>query len=543
MQGVIKSKIFIPEEDANMDMIEKYYQVHEFNNSVCSKCPYRKDKPNEYCEACDSYLGVIKLWNKVTIKDHNYITLPQGNEKRASKVTGIDFTTYKDLRCTKPFDYPLKWQGKLRQGEIVNGVPSPNQQEIADKWLNDKRYGFICAPPRTGKSVLSVYIACTLGLKTLIIAHQNELLENFMKSFVRDTNLLQLREETGRDIIKIIKNTDKDFTDDLDVALITYQKFIKEATKDRKIKDYLKGKYGLVIIDEAHQTGANAYAQFLSQLDCRYKLGMSATPMRKDALNEVMLNLIGPVTVKSEATGLIPRIELLETGCKIRSHNMWVYTLKEMQRNKERNKLILRELVRDLKEHKCILLPVSTKEHMEMLVKSINEQFGEEIAIGYHAGIKNRKTILQEIDDGKYKVIVAIYSMIKQGIDLKLPSMIYLQFPMSASSGVGSPMFYQLGNRVATPYQGKREPIIKIFIDDNPESTGCFMSLMTKEIKQGLQAPEGGRPKYKMGKKTFEFAWEIVKKIQKKVYFQNGPYNPEYDVEKKVKNFGSEFGW
>ena len=145
----------------------------------------------------------------------------------------------------------MKWQGKLRQGEIVNGVPSPNQQEIADKWLNDKRYGFICAPPRTGKSVLSVYIACTLGLKTLIIAHQNELLENFMKSFVRDTNLLQLREETGRDIIKIIKNTDKDFTDDLDVALITYQKFIKEATKDRKIKDYLKGKYGLVIIDEA----------------------------------------------------------------------------------------------------------------------------------------------------------------------------------------------------------------------------------------------------------------------------------------------------
>ena len=72
----------------------------------------------------------------------------------------------------------------------------------------------------------------------------------------------------------------------------------------------------MVIVDEAHQSGAEAYSKFLSSLDARYKLGLSATPLRKDAMNRILFNLIGPVTVKTEAVGLIPRIEVLETGVK-----------------------------------------------------------------------------------------------------------------------------------------------------------------------------------------------------------------------------------
>lgn len=131
--------------------------------------------------------------------------------KRASEITGIDFSNYKDLRCCAPFESGLKWTGQLRHGEMVNGVPSANQEELVEKWLQPhKRYGFIQAPPRTGKSVCGVYLSCAIGYKTLFVAHQTELLENFYKSFVRDTNLLELREETGKEIVSII-NSPKDY--------------------------------------------------------------------------------------------------------------------------------------------------------------------------------------------------------------------------------------------------------------------------------------------------------------------------------------------
>lgn len=542
MVGYIKHKIYIPEEDVDMNAIERAYQFDNFEETACQRCSYRKDRPNEYCQTCQAYLGLIRMWSRKVINGKSYILIPSGNMKRATEVTGIDFSVYKDLRCCAPFESGLKWTGKLRHGEMVNGVPSANQEEIAEKWLQPhKRYGFIQAPPRTGKSVLGVHLSCQIGYKTLFVAHQTELLENFYKSFERDTNLLELRESTGKEIVSII-NSPKDYEKmkDLDVALVTYQKFIREDTRDELIKNYIKGRFGFVITDEAHQAGAASYARFLSQMDCRYKLGMSATPMRKDALNKVLFNCIGPVTVKSESTGLIPRIEILETGIKEKSSYCWAKTMQKLQKNEKRNKLILKEIVRDLKEHKVILIPVDTKEHMELLVQSINNHYNEEIAFGYHSGCKNRKTILKDIDEGKYRVIVAIKSMIKQGIDLKLPTMIYVQVLMSAApQPKGCPMLYQMGNRVCTPYLGKREPVVKIFVDNLPESYGCFMSLMTKEIAPGLKAPEGGRPKYKMSEACNKYAWEMVKQIGKKCYSQSAPYNPDYMSERPyIENTG-----
>lgn len=958
MRGVIKNKVYIPAEDFDEDNLS-YFEVEDFNEQGCKNCQFRKDRPCEYCEACTAYNGKIQLWSKHFIKGKNYIALPSANLKRITKITGISFEDYKDCRSCPAFTEPLKWTGKLRQGEIVNDVKSANQVEITQNWLQEsKRYGFISAPPRTGKcqtgetlinseegfiefneliqnegwedkrlkistsfgsdytshiykemadktikivthtgteiegtpehpmlvltpeldfvwkkleemeigdhivgkgintevlfskedkvtkneakllgwwiangsknflssndsfvtkqvlqiaenegirvsirknnkggdnyfflggfqqrieslgfingsankivplkvrcssreiiktflkcyfecdsgkdgnyisltsaseklmrqikllldlvfnirteiikhqkfatnsstptkrdywtllicgfdaykfckefptskvarkfgnnwsrryystqectnkkyipyikkyikkiylenlatnkynpkrlfegkliplkklpaylykmdshfnlnlknskkwmdyieyikelnpvaylkikevlsksenyekvvsisegekkyvydvcvpesheflsnglvshnSILGVYLSCTLGVKTLFVAHQNELLENFYKSWERDTNLKELREKTGKKIVGIIEKP-KDF-EDLDVALVTYQKFIREATRDKLLKDYIVGKFGFLVVDEAHQGGARAYAHFLSSIDTKYKLGLSATPMRKDTLNKILLNVIGPVTVKCETTGLIPRIEILETGIRNKKKtNMWVYTMKALQENPERNKLILRELARDLKEHKCVIIPVDTKAHMDCLLKSINNQFGENTAVGYHSKSENRKDLLKEVDDGKYRVLIAIKSMIKQGIDLLSPTMIYIQVPMSAApQPKGSPMFYQMGNRVCTPYPGKREPVIKIFIDTVPESYGCFMSLFLKEILPGLKAPEGGRARYVMGAKTFNYCFSIIKRIQKKIYSQNGVYNPE----------------
>ena len=108
--------------------------------------------------------------------------------------------------------------------------------------------GVLQAPPRTGKTVLGTFTAVKLGLKTLILAHQEDLLDNFYKTFVRDTNLLLLRKKTGKRVVDIV-HKDIDFLQ-LDVALCTYQKFIRAGTGMKRWNKYIKGKFGTIIVDE-----------------------------------------------------------------------------------------------------------------------------------------------------------------------------------------------------------------------------------------------------------------------------------------------------
>lgn len=531
-EGIITHKVYIPLENVDMEKIQKYYTIPVFNEPACQVCKNFKKRPCEDCESCANFIKNLEIFQVKRIKGKDYCLLPNGNFPRLHKVTGIDFSTYRDLRCREKFTHPLKFTGKLRQGEIVNDVKSADQVTIVRQWLSsENRYGFIQAPPRTGKTVIGCYISCRMGFKTLICAHQHELLENFYKTYQGMTNLKDLQAETGKEIVKIIeKPKDLKEIENLDVVLITYQSFIHS---EQKVKDYLYGKFGLVIVDEAHQSGAEAYSKFLSMLDARYKLGLSATPLRKDCMNRVLFNMIGPVTVKSEAVGLVPRVEILETGICTRNHfSVWAYAMRFLQNNQERNELIVNETFNDLKEHKCILIPVDTKEHMNLLVEKINARAKEELAVGYHSGSLNRKTLLKDIDNGKYRVVVAIRSMIKQGIDLLAPSMIYIQSPMSAKpQPVGAPFFYQMGNRVATPYVGKREPVIKIFIDDIAESYGCFGGLFKKEIKPWLKGRDGGKPRYSMDPKTLKFCTTMLRQIKDKEYFQKegAQYNPYKD--------------
>lgn len=533
--GYIKHKVYIPLENVDIDKIRHYYTIPLYNEQACARCKYFKRRPCEYCENCQSFLKNLELWSVKTINGKQYCLVPSGNLPKLEKITGIDFSTYIDLRCASKQRYTLEWTGQLRNGNVVNGVKTADQVSIVKQWMSPSvRYGFIQAPPRTGKSVIGDYIAIKTKLRTLFVAHQKELLVNFYNGLLNNTNLRQVEHDLGRPIAKIIeKPSDYKLIETLDYCFVTYQSFIHDFTK---LKQYILGNFGLVIVDEAHQAGAEVYAKFMSQLDCKYKLGMSATPLRKDSLNRVLFNVIGPVTVKSEATGLVPKVEIIETGvCCTKKFRLWTYAMKFLQTDDYRNDLIIKQVENDLKSHKCIIIPVDTKSHMDKLVNQLNSKYQYPIATGYHSKLPSRKTILTEIDSGKYRVVVAIRSMIKQGIDLYAPSMIYVQSPMSAKQQpVGAPFFYQLGNRVCTPYEGKPQPVIKVFIDNIPESYGCFTGLFTKEINPGLKPNSEGRSKYKMDAKTIAYCWKIVNAVTKKKNYsqvKNVSFNPAYDVE------------
>ncbi len=370
-------------------------------------------------------------------------------------------------------------------------------------------------------TVTAVNIVCQEGVRTLIVAHQADFLRQFLRTFVGNketghkamTNVPELRKKTGREIVGIVKKPED--LKKYDVALITYQSFIRKETARKRILKYIKNRFSLVVVDEVHRGAADAFSKFLAQLNCRYRLSLSATIDRKDGRSIVLPEYMGPVVAKAQSTALVPLIKLVETGVSTSyNYGTWVYAMKFLASNKQRTQLILNEIFKDYKKgHKCIIIPVDYKNQAFALKNLINEEaekrgYKSAFSDVFHAGC-NRVKILEDVDKGKIPVLISIRSMMTMGIDLSLPSMIYIVTPMSGNSTAGAPMFYQLAYRVATWMENKKTPTVKVFIDGIVQSSGCFKSLFWKEIYPKLEG-RNKQPKYRMLESDYKRAIQVA---------------------------------
>lgn len=522
MKAFIKDALYIKKKFVqDKASLNKHFKFIRYEHKVCPLCGERPSIKN-VCTYCQNP-QVFKLWSLVDIDGKAYYRLPKGCLKKIFTLYNLEKDDVLDKRKKHKLDYKIKWTGSLRDGSKIDGMKTADQKSIIEAWLK-KKYGLIECPPRTGKTVIGCNIAIRLGCKTLIMAHQEDLLNNFLITLKGDadtpamTNIPKLEKKFGRPIAGIVNKLSD--LKKYDIALVNYQKFIRNP----KTLKYIIGKFGFLIIDEVHMGNAKAYRTLLSKLDCKYNLGLTATPERKDQLNFIIEHLIGPVVVRTQSTSMLPLLSLIKTNIGgDKKYRSWHYAMKFLAENVDRQNIIVRNVFQDLRAgHDCIIIPVDWKKHAFKLQQAIEKQakinkvkrkekYGKDFVMIFHRGV-DRNKILKDIDSGKIKVIIAIRSMFKQGINLYKPSMLYSLIPTNNPA-----MFYQLANRVCTPYKGKDQPEVKIFLDDLPMSKGCYKSLFTKEILPRLSSKKGNKPRYLMRDESYKESLNLIKqKVESK---------------------------
>jgi Type III restriction enzyme, res subunit len=69
--------------------------------------------------------------------------------------------------------------------------------------------------------------------------------------------------------------------------------------------------YGLVIVDDCHHVAASAFFHVLSRIPARYRRGLTATPERRDGLEDLIYHQLGShhVTLESPGPGQLPTDE------------------------------------------------------------------------------------------------------------------------------------------------------------------------------------------------------------------------------------------
>lgn len=472
----VREKVYFPADCVDRQVVADEYTLRFYNEKSCAQCDYKEDRFCHMCEVCPSYRGAVRLHNTRIIKGKSYLGLPIGDKKNFDSLFGILWEDFKvvDKRSQERFDYKIRFLLKLY----------PYQQKVIDAFMR-KKYGLIEAPPRTGKTVIMLAIAVLLGYKMVLIADQHEFLQQFLwhiegnedEGIPKCTNLPELELKTGKKLYGFPK-TDEDF-ENFQFFVMTYQQFASEEKGKQRLRR-LMNRVGTVSVDEVHSAAAPVFASVLGSMWPRVMFGVTGTVDRKDGKQRVIKKVLGPVVARTKVDAMIPTVYVHETGVVVKKPpKLWVYAMKRLADSKPRNKMIVEQVVKDLKAGHSIVIPLSFKKHVKELVQQINERVGvpiaEEFVGGGTVANKNRRRqVLSDAKARKVRVVVGIRRLLQRGLNVAQWSAIYTVIPIS-----NKPNYKQETARVCTPLEGKT-PIVRLFYDASlGQSSGCARNCIT----------------------------------------------------------------
>lgn len=162
------------------------------------------------------------------------------------------------------------------------------------------------APPGFGKTVCGAEIIARMGLKTCVIVTKEDIIDQWVEAFK-----IVLGLKPGRDKARANKANGIGLIrgDTCDVAgQSVVIAMVHSLAKEARYPSHVFQSFGLVIPDEAHRMAADEFSQAMFRIPAKLRMGMSASPYRKDGREEVLHAHIGVVKVISEAAPMTPRV-------------------------------------------------------------------------------------------------------------------------------------------------------------------------------------------------------------------------------------------
>lgn len=511
---IVRERMYVPSHLVDEREVKKRYVHRFYEESACRRCENRPERHNYICNKCEAYKGKSVTVNRKIVGGIEYFGFPLGDRKNIAKHFGIVPSEYGvvDLRTKAKRRYPVK----------MKGFTPYDYQDPAIKKMKKHGYGVLKAPPRSGKTPTMLYTGVVeYPYRIAVIADQKEFLKQFLDHVEEYTNLPAIEKKVGKKLFGFGKKPEhfKDF----EIIVCTYQTFLSD--KGKLLLKLLNQNYGIVFVDEVHSSGALKYSETLNELRARFRFGATGTDARKDGKYKIVEQIMGPVTSLIERDQLqaqvfVHPIDFVKSKSQYKGRAGFTYCVNFLSKHKKRNELILEWVMKDLEKGHNIVIPVYRKEHVWDLVKAINNAAGKRIADGFVGGAANKKDLLQRervLDDaksGKLRVVVGIRSLLQRGLNVPRWSMIYCVMPIN-----NEPNWKQESSRILTPFENKRVPGIRLFVDEHIGLVlGCFVGTYKQCIKF----------KHKPTEVAHERAIKLMERHQRK---KGGGYGDEFNEE------------
>lgn len=231
---------------------------------------------------------------------------------------------------------------------------------------------------------------------------------------------------------------------------------------------------GLVITDECHRVGAATWSTVPAKFPARWRLGITATPRRKDGAEKVFQFHLGDILFSASEQRMKPKIRRVHTTFQVMKTpgfnpsmvNKSVL-LKFLCASQLRNRVIAMQTVQALQAGRKLLILSERLNHLEALEKAIREQAGALApVIDYYVG---GRTEAQLAKASKAQVILATSQYAQEGLDIPALDTLVLTTPLSDIE--------QAVGRILRPFAGKKDPIV---VDIRDDKVGMFKAMAAK---------------------------------------------------------------
>ena len=360
---------------------------------------------------------------------------------------------------------------KSRPIEIQTTIKPRVYQERAIRLALHHGGGVIVAPTGAGKTTMGIELASRLGERCLILVKSLDLAKQWQESIKRFTGL-----ECG--LIGGGKyNEGEAFTVGLVQTLV----------KDKHDLDY-----GLVIMDECHNTPANQAYEVINHQSAKYRYGLSATPDRRDGLEFMIYAALGAVIAKIEAHevegAVLPvTVSTLKYNF-IGNPESWVQFIGQLAEDKDRNQIIVNSAIKSSRVVGTAVL-TGTIKHAETLRDLVNAYHGVN-ALLLHGQLPKKQRDQGMLDAPKHQLIIGTLALLSEGIDWPHIGAIIFAAPVSAEIDRDTPTATRLIQSIGRgrrPFKGKTRTKVLDIIDNHPLGKSAYYKRSKIYEQQGFK--------------------------------------------------------
>jgi superfamily II DNA or RNA helicase len=300
----------------------------------------------------------------------------------------------------------------------------PNQEAAIERTI-DKDFGVIVSPPGSGKTIIGLEIIAQKRQPSLIIVHRKQLFDQWID---RIQNFLKIpRREIGQ-----IGNQKFKVGKEITIAMIQSLSRSEEIEK-------ISNSFGTIIVDECHHIPAKSFRDAIVNFNSFYLYGLTATPKRKNNDEKLIYVYIGNILYNADQ---IEQIRQKQTNIEIniRETNLSVpfdYKIDKYEtisriliHDTHRNSLIINDIEKNINRFGRFLILTERKAHVEILNLYLKDKF-ETITIHGDDSESNRKSKMDQLKQGHYKIVISTGQYFGEGIDLNNLECLVIAYPFA----------------------------------------------------------------------------------------------------------------